>query len=382
MAKSTYDDSSVLPEAVIWNILIWVPVKSLMRFKSVCKFWLSIIVDPSFARVYQGGFKGLLFIQRFSILSPFNPRDFFYLKVDDDDTRTHISHHYTLDQHLRMASTPPVNGLVCFYDGYFSCLYNIATRERMVLPDSDMESAFCVCHFGFDPSNEVYKVLKTCPSREVFIFTVAVDSSWRSIPFTFDKINLCGSYRTGVLYWTLPNVCHSEINYSLLCFDLTREEFQVISHPPGKWSYLLPFGPNLALSSSESCWSSQFKIISSKDDGHYIANGDCGQTSSLTWSEHVIDLPKQSESEKLYYFRPLGALNGNVVLMDFAASKWDFPVPFCVYDQAKGELKKRYIADCGSSSIAKQRIVDHDLQMIDLWYYEENIMPLSCLVSK
>ncbi|CAI9105754.1 OLC1v1004755C1, partial [Oldenlandia corymbosa var. corymbosa] len=45
---------------VFWEILMCLPVKFLMRFKCVCKLWLSMILNPSFARIYRGGFKGLL----------------------------------------------------------------------------------------------------------------------------------------------------------------------------------------------------------------------------------------------------------------------------------------------------------------------------------
>lgn len=41
-----------LPEEIITEILLYLPVKSLLRFKSVSKSWLSLISDPSFANLH------------------------------------------------------------------------------------------------------------------------------------------------------------------------------------------------------------------------------------------------------------------------------------------------------------------------------------------
>ncbi|RHN59202.1 putative F-box domain-containing protein [Medicago truncatula] len=38
-----------LPRELIIQILMWLPVKSLIRFKCVCKLWFSLISDPHFA---------------------------------------------------------------------------------------------------------------------------------------------------------------------------------------------------------------------------------------------------------------------------------------------------------------------------------------------
>nr|AFK45663.1 unknown [Lotus japonicus] len=42
--------SVLLPDELIEAILVRLPVSSLLRFKSVCKSWLSVISDPQFAK--------------------------------------------------------------------------------------------------------------------------------------------------------------------------------------------------------------------------------------------------------------------------------------------------------------------------------------------
>lgn len=42
----------VLPEEMVFEVLQRLPVKSLLRFKSECKSWLSIISDPEFVKTH------------------------------------------------------------------------------------------------------------------------------------------------------------------------------------------------------------------------------------------------------------------------------------------------------------------------------------------
>ncbi|XP_059639817.1 putative F-box/kelch-repeat protein At1g15680 [Cornus florida] len=42
-----------LPEWLLLEVLLRLPVKSILRFKCVCKDWLSLISDPSFIRSYN-----------------------------------------------------------------------------------------------------------------------------------------------------------------------------------------------------------------------------------------------------------------------------------------------------------------------------------------
>lgn len=41
-----------LPEEIVITILSWLHVKSLLRCRSVCKLWLSIISDPEFVQTH------------------------------------------------------------------------------------------------------------------------------------------------------------------------------------------------------------------------------------------------------------------------------------------------------------------------------------------
>ncbi|CAI9105749.1 OLC1v1004750C1 [Oldenlandia corymbosa var. corymbosa] len=337
MAKSRVEGFSSIDEDLIWEILIFLPVKSLMRFKCVCKLWLSMIQNPFFVRAYRGGFKGLLLSNLSHILSSSNDTsiEFFYLNYLEGDVPTNIIHHYSIPTEGKIKPTKLVNGLICLYSGENSWMYNVATREKMSLPDSgyDYEEVY---HLGFDPSNRVYKLLKTGFCR---ILTIGVDSSWRSI------IDLA----------------------PMVASDLR----------------LLLFGPNVELAKWE-CLPDSGQVRM-QFFNHHIGNGKPAGKVSLsggTWREHEVNPPIEEgprEMAEFFNLNPLGILpDGKVTFLDDIAHFWQFPVPFYLYDKTKRELQKRFISDCPSSPIAQKRIVEVTEDVV-LWYYEENILPLSCL---
>ncbi|CAI9117622.1 OLC1v1019037C1 [Oldenlandia corymbosa var. corymbosa] len=336
-SKSRVHVSSDIPEDLMLEILRWVTVKSLMRFKCVSKAWLASIQNPLFTTSYQGGFKGLLLTN--------------FIGIRDK----------------RMDSTQPVNGLICFYDGNRSCIYNIATRETMSLPDSTSNCARCDYLLGFDPFHNVYKVFKVCRSLKIEILTVGVDLSWRSIdpaPWYSDS-TVC--YANGCLYWC----CYEnegETREHLLCFNLVQEKFQFIEKPHksyAKYGWFPGSNPNLMSCS----WPlDEYGYRSRKVRNLCDYNNDA-------WTKHeILNYPLG----RLY--RPMSTLpNGKIVFIERSTSGWKFPMPFYTYDRNNREFKKCLMSDCpSSSSIASQHILDLYLEAM---YYEENITPLSCLGS-
>ncbi|CAI9105750.1 OLC1v1004751C1 [Oldenlandia corymbosa var. corymbosa] len=359
MANSRDGDFPGLPEELICQILIWVAVKSLMRFTSVCKLWLSIILNPLFARAFQGGSKGLLLVHRTGSIPHFGSSDFFLINFPEGDAPTNISFLYTMDfGPLVMSSL--VNCFVCLYKGdWESYLFNIATRKMICLPDSRLHGCSrCIYHLGFDPSSQIYKVLKTCYSSRkgrmrTEILTMKARSSWRRIDSPpGEKCIFSGLCRNGVLYWTHTD--GSPEPSRLLCFDVAQEKFRFISHPKKSYFHLLLFGPNLGLASSSRLRdSSQETLMFYNDDNQQIGSGSSGQSSG-SWRQHVFRLPKSTGERE---FSPAGVLpNGKAIYVDENSWNWEFPVPFYLSDLNKGELEKRFISDCSPRITEFERV--------------------------
>ncbi|CAI9118277.1 OLC1v1019820C1 [Oldenlandia corymbosa var. corymbosa] len=408
-SKSRVGDFPVVSEDCIWEILKWVPVKSLTRFKCVSKLWQSIIQNPLFAQSYQGGFKGLLL--NLSHGEGYMKYTFFHLNISsiENDNVARISGFHTVNMR-RMNRMSPVNGLVCFYHGKYSCIYNIATREKMDLPVSINDSEKCDYHLGFDPVNKLYKVLKTCPVYDRFhgykrvacssvvankrgacssfvanlnseILTLGVDISWRTIdpaPWELRNSAYCGS--NGGLYWDAQRLLGTERRF--LHFDLVDEIFAFIHKPHPRIRFRWLFGPNPTLVSKHWVGGHMFPEKSLNLFFHNNNHPPIG----ATWTRHEIQGVVQSSSSSGGGYEAVTTLpTGEVIFMNTDSSTWKFPVPFYVYDPTTRELKECFLGDCPSSSASQQRFLDiversqKSILLVEALYYEENIISLSCL---
>ncbi|KAL3515817.1 hypothetical protein ACH5RR_022719 [Cinchona calisaya] len=376
-----------LPDELMWEILTWLPVKSLMRFRCVSKHWRSIIRNPSFVNSYRGGFKGLLIQEPGNYIQRFSPTEnFFYINLLDDDgpddrSNKQISLHHTLEHGNghSLDSTRVVNGLVCYYCGNYSCLYNIATRERIDLPLSQYEYNLSRYHLGYDPINKMYKLLKICPpvydseallirNFDCEILTLGIDESWRNIespPCEILKNSICFD---GVLYWMEPE--------NNIAFDLAREKFGFFTTPGKDYiGYLPQFGPSLATLGGTIL---KTDMNSGKMTCFGVMNRYDGKNGG--WQkEHSFILQLKDEFDDCEGFRfPLGMLpDGKVVVICEGTQFWNFQSPLYLYDQVEKKLTRFVIR---SSSSRSDELIFQGC-MSSMTYHEENIIPLNCLTA-
>ncbi|XP_059654410.1 F-box protein CPR1-like [Cornus florida] len=278
-----------IPKDVIIEILLMLPVKSLIRARVVCKNWYSIIINPSFVTKHLNHHanSGRLFVNRYD----------------------KISHKYTFslfpDQTL--AGSPPVcqdvvvdmpyhlvanlfNGILCLCDpSYRFALWNPATREFRSLPElspnflPDMVSGQETYGFGFDPITNDYKVVWIWntwdPCKEInspyeaAVYTLSTDS-WRyldhvALPYPIIDTPLSNTCINRVYHWfAMDNDRHALI----LSFDMGNELFHEISHITrySKHAVLAAYNNSLALINydsfstvdiwammEEGCWTKQ-----------------------------------------------------------------------------------------------------------------------------
>lgn len=368
----------VLHDDIVRAILTWVPTKSLMRFKCVSKCWLSIIVDPSFARVFRGGFRGLLISEPY-FWKKASRREFYYLSLSGGRVK-YLSHHLTLDHgRKKMGCTDVVNGLLCFYYSNYSFLYNIATRECRRLPLSTYEADSCSYHLGFDPVSKLFKLLKICPIYNHYnddeeypeeesefvrnlkceILTLGIDSSWRTIISAPEEIKSRSVCLNGNLYWNESDGTSNSDNH-FIAFHLGEEKFQLIPSPEPEPYCLMEFGPGLALVSGR-CYPYSNEAV--------ICYGHGGE--SVVWTEQKFVHPRSRRREN----RPVGVLpDGKVVVID--DEEINRLSKFYIYDPSEGNLEKYIIWRSFSSSFSKREGISGYRS-----YHEENIISLSCLTA-
>ncbi|GAB4841762.1 hypothetical protein Ancab_022484 [Ancistrocladus abbreviatus] len=192
--------SNLLPEDLLIEILARLPVRSLIRFKCVCKSWFSLINSREFATkhltVHNCALKNdfdYLLIRRnnFSVAMPV----FCLLSYD----MLNISHTFECealvprvpDGLVYLDIVGPCNGIFCLLiggwgDAQVLLLWNPATREVMPL---EVDWSFYNPGFGFDPITDDYKVVVTSckflgdPPR-VHVYSLRHDS-WRNIDASY-----------------------------------------------------------------------------------------------------------------------------------------------------------------------------------------------------
>ena len=71
-------------ELIVWEILVWLPVKSLLRFRCVCKAWRDTISgDTSFSQAHVGRYHRQKRMPSHLLIAP-------YIKIGDDHNRSKI----------------------------------------------------------------------------------------------------------------------------------------------------------------------------------------------------------------------------------------------------------------------------------------------------
>ncbi|CAN0857591.1 Putative F-box protein At1g32420 [Linum grandiflorum] len=267
---------------VVTQILSRLPVKSLMRFKSVCKLWkLTIEQDSHFINLHRTRSQARPW-QLFTIVfknrkySPGEPDYLFDFLLADlgcgDGVRAasvhnswsiRVSYIDTEDVGLLpFAATDvkgPVRELLCFVNIFNVRIYSISTRQfvtpwiRSAVSRSRYDKPCPICEFGFDPDTGEYKVILVwhdCRLGETLdaviceVLTVGVDSNWRvvdDVPHAATKREFMGlnsTYANGSIYWMYKGYYGS---VSFLAFDIGPEKFRTIMIPKVRPSTLSMF---------------------------------------------------------------------------------------------------------------------------------------------
>ncbi|XP_059438748.1 F-box/kelch-repeat protein At3g23880-like [Corylus avellana] len=248
-----------LPQDLVEQILVWLPVVSLLRLKCVCKSWYALITHKNF-------------ITKQILHNKNNSNTHLLLKTLDKITKDYAVStlsYETLQVSLTQPLPPPYfeidkkivpqphfkveilvvgscNGVVCLHDncGLSIVLWNPATRETKVVPESNLLSCpaghpvyFNGIGFGFDAKTNDYKIInlrRTMPdptishSRIQCIFQSEVYSlsadSWRKVdsdPCFSESFRGSRTYINGMVSWEA--YCHDW--EGVLSFDVSDEVF-------------------------------------------------------------------------------------------------------------------------------------------------------------
>lgn len=262
LSVSSNDIVSWLPKQMSYDILSKCTVKDLLRLRSVCKSWLSLISSHDFIKAHLTISTNDPHFTRHRLLlitGPYMPSgepDFYvnnylfslsvYSLLDDED-------HSHVDKAIQVYDPPMkysefivgcCHGLVCLTTATIDepvCVWNPSTRKSRTLPKldvikvnprADTEYGFC-----YDESNDDFKVFAIFGSSyklQVSVYSLKSDC-WRLIgDFPFGEVMEGGKFANGAIHW---HVKRSDIQLNnsdsniIVSLDIKTETYQQVLLP-------------------------------------------------------------------------------------------------------------------------------------------------------
>nr|GMD04375.1 F-box/kelch-repeat protein At3g23880-like [Ipomoea batatas]GMD06526.1 F-box/kelch-repeat protein At3g23880-like [Ipomoea batatas]GMD08218.1 F-box/kelch-repeat protein At3g23880-like [Ipomoea batatas] len=243
---TTFDD---LPEGVLGEIFSRVPVRDLLRAKSVCKCWFDVIssrwfISMQLKQSFSDPTRNYLLLLRSYEL----PATVFCtvqspnIMVEMDDFKKLGATSFVVGS---------VNGLVCIACmglGRWCFLWNPSLREHRCLPKGsifarDTKRVQASLGFGHEPSSDDYKVVRILnfraqfadtgrPLTRVEVYSYSLDT-WKEIEIDFPlkmTKSSCDVILNGFIYWLAEKGNVNE-KACIAAFDMRREVFQQIVVP-------------------------------------------------------------------------------------------------------------------------------------------------------
>ncbi|XVF83901.1 hypothetical protein PTKIN_Ptkin16aG0531200 [Pterospermum kingtungense] len=274
------------PVDILIEILLKLPVKSILRFKSVAKTWNHLFENPSFVSQHHSISKKsklLVFCvwgNRAWPIRSISIRSF----VDGD-----LVSYHDLGQQLPSDFAPMNysfdicidNGLFCLLDRRNSVLtlWNPATREFRNLPECNLSFPIKryaylapTLGFGLDPFSNDYKKMSTDSWR------VLKEEEVRFSPDLDICRNISNACVNGVYYWLAPR--------KVVAFHLGSEDFELIESP---LSEPREKGQLLILHDRISIWDTEFDVGRNRSNEVWVLN-DEGQWTKVLKIEPVLEI--------------------------------------------------------------------------------------------
>lgn len=266
-------DSGNLPPEILIEILIWVPVKSLVCFTSVSKSWYALITSPSFIKKqlnriqHQNHWAARMLLRRYTHDDrkehySLHPDDEVVSEEDDNGgdsfslKSTELVFPFrSLNGYFRVVGT--CNGLVCSSDDLFGIpktitLWNPLIRKYVSSPSPTINPPFphmLVLGFGVD-SHQDYKVVRIAYHRKSeFNYMVPLDVEVYTLSLGFwRRIGNVGlrscipdfvwsqAFLNGVVHWVAYQSCgqgngSTSFRSLIVGFGMDNETFSEIMLP-------------------------------------------------------------------------------------------------------------------------------------------------------
>ncbi|XP_059645948.1 F-box protein CPR1-like [Cornus florida] len=236
---------SDLPMEVTADILSRLPVKPLLRFRSVSKLWCSLIDSPVFIKSHLN--RSIETNDNLSIIL----RDCYLYSIDFNSLDRAIE----LDHPLKSNSCGTevlgsFHGLLCLSNSEEEIvLWNPSTRKHRKLPVAPIEfppeftfPQFFIYGLGYDSVSDDYKLVRIVQfygidhdsfDSEVKVYSLK-SNSWRRIqdfPYYLLYKRVNAAVVNGALHWVVSRKPESDTANLIAAFDLGVEEYRLVPQP-------------------------------------------------------------------------------------------------------------------------------------------------------
>lgn len=242
-------DRDPIPEEILFEILLRLPVKSLCRFRCVSKHWCSIISDPDFADAHFTCSKLLIPKLLISVIGDDRRHNmnfrrpgkicFFSVDYPEQGQPLHAIAHGSIDFEPAATISSSPSGLICFTCSDGIRIGNPITGEFDLIQTHVSHIFSEKSILGFDPIDKNYVILKlekrsytpgVCGKSRVFSLSEnqchdAPPHPWISAGESSVSIN-------GVIYFTAWGGLDADVRGPcLFAFDVRTENVQMIYRP-------------------------------------------------------------------------------------------------------------------------------------------------------
>jgi F-box interacting protein len=268
---------------LVYDILTWLPVKSLLRFRCVSKTWYSTIISPLFSTTHHNLNEAKSYSSDTQILIYWlAPDDHKHLTFNEelctvvsngDHILTEISKYKI--HHLHADIINFSHGMFCFATAsnehlsdntIYLCNPSIKKLKKVVAPPTDFHVSLFYGSFalglGYHSQNNDFRILRivcyNCiggeevPWAEAKVYTLSTDS-WKRVVISLDSVpnigpivELKGS-RCLFFNGALHSIVYSRHHHFILSFDLNDERFREIMLPSNYKGNLVAVDESLVL---------------------------------------------------------------------------------------------------------------------------------------
>ncbi|XP_063943455.1 F-box/kelch-repeat protein At3g06240-like [Daucus carota subsp. sativus] len=238
-----------LSNDLISEILVRVPVKSLLQFQLVSKTWLFLIKDRSFVkaqlrRAIATETDETLIMTRYTYMTDTENATlkFSVLDVDSRQIVADLKYPYTQGESRQVAPASAiigsVNGIVCviFHKNlseHSFYLWNPATRQSRAVPGCALSTSRAM-GFGYDPVDDDYKIVSVVsgPSLPTEVYS-AKRNVWRKVPNEDFMIGINDGFIQGYFNVSVNGFLFDVEEDGMMVFDLNTEVLNcAIKLPP------------------------------------------------------------------------------------------------------------------------------------------------------